>query len=164
MSIICPSCNNEIHENSNFCPFCGKKAEWTAPTPVQPEAPAEHTCVWCGKHADSQVYLEGVKKYVWACDTCHGEYLSKPSDSEFKFSWATIIKVSSVIFMIVAIIAGFGAGSVIEEMSWGGADGAPLIGGLVGLLIGVVSVAQSMAIADTLKKVTWLTDKFKDNK
>ena len=162
MSIICPSCNKGIPENAAFCPFCGKGIEWTAPAPVQPEAPAEHTCVWCGKHADSELYLDGIKKNVWACNACREEYLSKPSDSEFKFSWATIIKISSAIFMIVAFFAGIGAGSAIEEMSWGEADGAPLIGGLVGLLIGVVSVAQSMAIADTHKKVTWLTDKFKD--
>lgn len=158
MSIICPSCNREIPANANFCPFCGKETEWTAPAPVQPEAPAEHTCVWCGKPADSELYLEGLEKYVWACDTCHEEYLRKPSDSEFKFPWATIIEVSSVIFLIVATLAGVGAGSFIEGMS----DGAPLIGGLVGLLIGVVSVAQSMAIAETLRKVTSLTDKFKD--
>lgn len=167
MLIICPGCGKEIAADANFCPFCAQKIREPisdsllepAPVSIPTKESAHYSCAWCGKDAEIRT------NQGWACDACYEEIFGKPGLDDHdgpEWPWASIIEVSSVIFLIIAVFAGAGIGSLVEEMSLGEADGAAFLGGLIGFTIGVVSVAQSMAIAKILRKVTSLTDKFKD--
>lgn len=172
MAKICLKCGNRSNDNAVFCSECGNKMHdenICEQVYTETKELEEIICARCGKRGKYKVKLE-TGEYMWLCSACYDEYCGREEETSFnlKINWATILEVSSIILWIFITVAGFKIGETVDNIngfmdfsgdseSWGA-----FLGGVIGFIAGGVSISLSMAVAEILRKVSWITDKSKE--